>query len=133
MKKFVITILSFIYLLSSIGITVHFHYCMGKLASWDLYNKESAICSKCGMEKTETTNKGCCTDKHRFLKNNCDQKLSGSFFTLAEQMQLLVPAAGAEIPATVFSVFVTEKIPGSHAPPLHPGIPVFLLNRNFRI
>jgi hypothetical protein len=73
MKKALATILAVIYLSTSIGATVHFHYCMGKLASWGLTDQHSSAvklytcpihseissdhpgnCSKCGMAMLET-------------------------------------------------------------------------------
>ena len=49
MKKVLAIILAFVYLTSSMGATVHLHYCMGKLASWSLIDHESKNCAECGM------------------------------------------------------------------------------------
>ncbi len=51
MKKVLTTILAFVYLSTSMGATIHLHYCMGKLASWGLIDHESKNCTKCGMVK----------------------------------------------------------------------------------
>ncbi len=45
MKKVLTTILAFVYLSTSMGATIHLHYCMGKLASWSLIDHESKNCN----------------------------------------------------------------------------------------
>jgi hypothetical protein len=87
---------------------------MGKLADWDLSQKESRICGSCGMEKSGKND--CCKDEYKFVKNNDDQKAAESAFQL---MQL----ASVALPVTVFQTLrvdlpsVTEVYPISHAPP----------------
>jgi hypothetical protein len=130
MKKFTVAILALIYLSASIGVTMHMHYCMGKVAGWGLSNKESKICSKCGMEKPEKGS-GCCKDKHAFLKNNIDQKISESSLQAIQLMEGM-PASFTEIYSFRFPS-VTEKNPVSHAPPLDHGIPIYILNCVYRI
>ena len=51
MKKFLTSILAFLYLSTSMGATIHLHYCMGKLASWGLIDHERKNCAQCGMIK----------------------------------------------------------------------------------
>ena len=38
MKKTIIAIVAFFYLVISSGFTVHIHYCMNKLAGWGLFH-----------------------------------------------------------------------------------------------
>ncbi len=66
MKKIFATILAFVYITTSIGATVHFHYCMDKLASWGFSDEQNGACSFCGMAKARdnghciSSNKSCC-------------------------------------------------------------------------
>ena len=78
MKKFAVAILALVYITTSVGANIHMHYCMGLLADWGLSTSHSKVCSKCGMEKTEGKDKGCCKDKQQFVKNVADQKVAES-------------------------------------------------------
>ena len=132
MKKFAVTILALVYLSTSIGVTIHMHYCMGKVASWGLGNQESKTCTNCGMEMSEQKEKDCCKDKHTFLKNTTDQKVRETSFQMIELMVAGMPPSFTEIPS--FSIpSVTEENPISHAPPLNHGIPIYILNCTYRI
>ncbi len=138
MKKVLTTILAFVYLSTSMGATIHLHYCMGKLASWGLIDHESKNCMKCGMVKQTpasqhlTTSMGCCRDEHKQIKSNQDQKSSpAEFFKYTNLYPVLVlqePAAGN---SPVFSGAMAY--PNAHAPPLLDKLPRFILFRNFRI
>src|SRR5664279_5304158 len=81
MKKVLTTILAFVYLSTSMGATIHLHYCMGKLASWGLINHESKHCAQCGMVKQKSSPQGmtakmdCCRDEHKQIKTDKDQKI----------------------------------------------------------
>ena len=131
MKKFTVAILALIYLSASIGVTMHMHYCMGRVAGWGLSNNESKICSKCGMEKSEK-NSGCCKDKHTFFKNSTDQKVTESSLQAIQLMAAGMPASFTEISSFGFPS-VTEENPISHAPPLDHDIPIYILNCVYRI
>ncbi|WP_147202018.1 HYC_CC_PP family protein [Segetibacter aerophilus] len=64
MKKFFVTILTFIYLVTTTGATLHTHYCMGKVFSVDFVKKDG--CTKCGMQTSED----CCKDELKVIKVN---------------------------------------------------------------
>jgi hypothetical protein len=138
MKKILATILAFVYLSSSMGATIHLHYCMGKLASWGLIDHESKNCAQCGMVKKTspshrmTAKMDCCRDEHKQLKTDKDQKLSPAEFfkyNTGSQAIVLHQTALQYIPA--FSVSIAY--PNTHAPPLLDRLPLFVLYRNFRI
>ena len=132
MKKIFIAILALIYISTSAGATLHMHYCMGKLADWGLGHNKSKTCSKCGMEKSEEKDNGCCKDEHKFLKNNIDQKAAESSFQVMQVIAATLPATFVEIPTTDFSSLgVKNSI--SHAPPRSIGIAVYIRNCVFRI
>ena len=130
MKKFLITILALVYLTVSSGTTVHLHYCMGKLISWGLSDKEAGKCGKCGMQKAG--HKGCCHDEQKLVKSEKDQKTPESAF----QFLIISTDANAfnylELPLLYPSSTVLEN-PTAHAPPRLGAVPIFVLNCSFLI
>ena len=65
MKKILLTILTFFYLMLSTGFSVELHYCMGKFSGINFTCNQNRKCQKCGMtEKKE----GCCKDEIKFFK-----------------------------------------------------------------
>jgi hypothetical protein len=138
MKKILATILAFVYLSSSMGATIHLHYCMGKLASWGLIDHENKNCVQCGMVKKTLTPQcmaakmGCCKDEHKQIKTDKDQKLFPSEFfkynNLSNAIALNEPAIES---IKAFSISI--EYPNSNAPPLFDKLPRFIVFRNFRI
>src|SRR6187431_609083 len=88
MKKILVSILAVFYLASSVGATVHLHYCMDKIIGWSLLNSSGDKCNKCGMEKDG----GCCKDENKFVRNNVDQKVAESAIQL-QAAAVAMPAA----------------------------------------
>ena len=128
MKKILVSILAVFYLASSVGATVHLHYCMDKLINWSLLNKEGDECDKCGMEKDG----GCCKDENKFVKNNVDQKVTG----LAAQfirIDAVATPVGLIYPSEHYFSSLIKEYPISHAPPRNNDVGIYLLNRVFRI
>src|SRR5882724_8707940 len=84
MKKFLVTILALVYLTSSVGATLHLHYCMDKLVAWGLGHEKSdkKSCPNCRMSQSTTDkhcvkeSKGCCKDTQKQVKLENDQKLT---------------------------------------------------------
>jgi hypothetical protein len=138
MKKVLTTILAFVYLSSSMGATIHLHYCMGKLASWSLIDHESSKCPQCGMVKKTSSSKcmatkmACCKDEHKQIKTDKDQKLSPSEFfkynNLSQAIALNEPAV-----QTMKAISFSTEYPNTNAPPLFDKLPLFVLYHNFRI
>jgi hypothetical protein len=138
MKKGLVTILAFVYLSSSIGATIHLHYCMGKLISWGLINHESEKCAFCGMQKNGRighgmmAKKGCCKDEHKQIKTDKDQKPAKSEFQFSKLCYQASPE-NYTILSSSHLFPVTVEYPTANAPPGISKSPVFLLNGNFRI
>ena len=138
MKKVFAGFLAFLYLSTSLGATIHLHYCMGKLISWGITNHESKRCDNCGMLKSTgqagnlmATN-GCCSDRHEELKNGQDQNLPLGKWEWSKYSLLSAGINGqcsSEYPASKVCI----GLPTTHAPPVPDGKPVFLRNCNFRI
>jgi hypothetical protein len=128
MKKILVSILAVFYLASSVGATVHLHYCMDKFIDWSLLKGDGNKCKKCGMEKDG----GCCKDENKFVKNNIDQKVA------EPSIQLIQMAAVATPPAFIYSFdyhfnSIIQENHLSHAPPRNNGVGIFILNSVFRL
>ena len=127
MKKILVSIFAVFYLASSVGATVHLHYCMDKFIAWSLLKNDGDKCDKCGMEKDG----GCCKDENKFVKNNIDQKLAES------SIQLMPMAAVAAPTAFIYTaghfISIIQENPLSHAPPRNNGVGIYILNSVFRI
>ncbi len=131
MKKLLLTILAFVYLGVSTGATIHIHYCMGKLVNVGLIDKSSARCDKCGMA-TKQQGKGCCHDEQHFVKVEKDQNTATAAYQLMQLPSFAVTTNYFELSQISIGAFVQEH-PVSNGPPVKRLIPIFLLNRNFRI
>lgn len=131
MKKFVVTILAFLYLSASVGATVHFHYCMDKLVEWGLEHNNEKICNECGMDKSQEKNDGCCKDEHKQVKLENDHKGAISF-QLAEALSIALPPQEFEL-LHISLPSITEQNPLSHAPPRSSTIAAYIRNCVFRI
>jgi hypothetical protein len=137
MKRILAAILAFLYLSTSLGATVHLHYCMGKLVSWGLVNHENKDSGICGMpekaaDKTCVIAKlGCCRDEHKQVKTDGDQKIFSTDLQFLKNIQTAAIDQPA-LPDLYASslVFTCSKI---NAPPLVVRDGLFLLHRNFRI
>ena len=132
MKKFVAVILALVYIGTSTGANIHMHYCMGNLADWGLGDNKSKTCSKCGMEKSDEKDNGCCKDEHKFVKNSSDQKIAETGLQMMQLASTAIPITFFEIPDNSIPS-VTEENPISHAPPRSCGVAVYILNRTFLI
>ena len=132
MKKFIVAILAILYLGTSVGATVHLHYCMGKLVDWSLWNNSSSKCSNCGMENSHVaSDDGCCKDEYKVFKNDKDQKLTQNASYLLEASFAPHIISRITLPAVHIST-VTETNPISHAPPRSQAA-IYIRNRVFLI
>jgi hypothetical protein len=130
LKKLLVTILAFLYLTTSVGATVHLHYCMDRLVDWSLAGDEEKECSNCGMHKDAA--KGCCKDEHKQVKFQGEQKMS-SILTLLFSPIVYIPLAQVEMYNVKIYSSLAVTYPVSHAPPERASVPVYLSNRVFRI
>ncbi|HWB93409.1 MAG TPA: hypothetical protein VG605_16220 [Puia sp.] len=138
MKKILAAILAIVYLSTSLGATIHLHYCMGRLVSWGLMEHAGKSCDFCGMRKMRASGecmagmKNCCHEESKQIKIGKDQKTAQEFSLMVKT----VPAV-ADLPRPVWmSPVLLSPVfsqPVSHGPPLVNAMPVFLRNCNFRI
>lgn len=129
MKKIIVSILAFIYITTSTGATINMHFCMGRLADWDIGQNISKKCSKCG---SETKNNGCCKDEHRFLKSQPDQKITETSFLSIKIIAVALPPSFVDMAFNNIPT-VTENNPVSNAPPRTSSVAVYIRNCSFLI
>ena len=80
MKKATLSIITFLYIMLSIGFSMDIHYCMGKREGVDFFKVVDGKCGKCGMPEDET---GCCSNHHSFYKIVDSHKhISPLFFSI---------------------------------------------------
>ena len=137
MKKFVATILAVVYLSTSIGATVHLHYCMGKLLNWSLTDKDNKNCGQCGMPKSISRNcmafkDGCCKDKHAHVQLDKDQSTTDAVYTALSIPFIALPVAMATFPDPYTASYIAGYYT-TNAPPEPDKVPVFIRNCTFRI
>src|SRR5450432_1856520 len=132
MKKVLATILAFVYLSTTMGATIHLHYCMGKLASWGLIDHESKNCAQCGMVKKTSSSQcmaakmECCKDEHKQIKTDKDQKLFPSEFSKYNNFSQTITLHELAISGiTFFSTAIAY--PNTNAPPILGNLPLFVL------
>ena len=127
MKKLVAFILIVAYSVNSFGMTLHLHYCCGKLDKISLSSKAPTACKV----KTVMENTGCCNNKEFELKIKVDQEAgSQQIISFAPQQLISFPVYSSQL-------FFSPKMfvsPVSTGPPLFLWTtPLFIQYCNYRI
>ena len=128
MKKVAIILLTCIYSLSVLGINLKAFYCCGKLKTITL-SLANVHSDKCGKGDNKT---GCCKTKSQYLKVK-DNHLATGDFTIPIKYHIELASFDLPYQVNAFISDETKVINGSHAPPLHSGIPIYISNCVFRI
>ena len=128
MKKLVVILLLIMYGASTYGMTLHFHYCCGKLKNIDFTSPKN---KHCGRGKTHTMgSKPCCDNKQVEIKLKGEQ-------TPAKILQALFHSDALKPfhqEYFILSPVESKKlVPEIFAPPPAPSQPLFILNCVFRI
>jgi hypothetical protein len=128
MKKFLLSILTFVYMAVSCGIAIEVHYCMGKKAGVEFYGSGNEKCGKCGMTEKKT---GCCHDEHKFYK------LDDSHKTVSNDINFTTPYIAVATVPVVYNwqqpVTTILDFTASHSPPDYSSPSACILNCVFRI
>ncbi len=130
MKKFLVSILTIIYITTSIGATVQLHYCMSDLIGWELSAKQPSSCGTCGMIKKG--HKGCCHNEQKIIKIEKDQKSVETSFNFLKAPVASIKTNFSVHPEVDFFSLIEEN-PVSNAPPEKFKVPVYIYNCVFRI
>lgn len=111
-KKAIVLLLLVLYSASSIGATIHLHYCMNQFAGWSFSSVKKEKCSKCGMKNT-----GCCKDEKKQIKLSEDQQ-KAEFVQGFSCASILVAHAPVEYFTPSIHLLNKYTIAHIHAPPL---------------
>lgn len=127
MKKLFVFVLCIVYLASSAGAGLQLHYCMGKLAGWDLGAPASNHCQHCGMEK-KAGKQHCCHDEQKWIKGATDQTANEA------SIQLFIPLLHAVSNVNIVRTYAFIPVRRTSYPSPFTFPPkLFLLHRVFRI
>lgn len=124
MRRISIILFSAYYLFAVSGVTVHYHYCYGKLTSMDLYSPRKKPCP-CGEKSAKS---GCC--EHQVLASKTDDAYKPDLATVGQPVLPEFPATA--VPAIVLYLFPDFSAETSPKPYLSYwrscfDIPLFLL------
>jgi hypothetical protein len=128
MKQIALILLICIYALSSFGVGIKQFYCCGKLKSTSVSLVEDSK-EKCAKGDKKS---GCCKTKFNSLKVKDTHIAADDISNPVKHftdIHLFIPSF--ELVALVNEPMDIAN--PSHAPPAHHGIPVYILNCNFRI
>ena len=128
MKRAFAILLLIIYTTASSGVSIRQFYCCGRLKSTTISFGQDAKekCSKCNGKGR------CCENKYHTLKIKDTHIAADSTNTPLKHftdLHLFIPSFEVITLATE----LMDVANTSHAPPIYHGIPVYLLNCNFRI
>ena len=128
MKRIILILLISIYTTATFGFSVKQFYCCNKLKSTSIAFTQTAD-QKCGMDKKMDK---CCKTTYKYFKVKDNHISNGSS---AEPVKLF---SDFEFPIPVYKAVAlagthTPIADYSNPPPLHHGIPVYILNCVFRI
>ncbi|OQP44623.1 hypothetical protein A4H97_09655 [Niastella yeongjuensis] len=124
MKQFLVTILAFVYLTSTVGATLRLDCCLENLVATGFSANEHS-----GIWSTENKD---CKDEHNQAKQGHEQKHNDTHFRVAKSCPATL---ASDFPAYSFHAIatITEAYPINNAPPQQAAIPLFILNCVHRI
>lgn len=129
MKKAALILLLSLYTLSVAGIGIKQFYCCGKLKSTSIsFTREAKEKCKNGDEKSD-----CCKTKYQTFKVKDSHIAAADISSPAKHftdVHLITPSFDIITALVTGPVNHTNE---SHAPPLHHGVPIYILNCVYRI
>lgn len=128
-----LTFLVFLYLGTSSGFAMHFHYCMNELIGTSLVETALEDCENCGMEKSSTIDNGCCKEEYKQLKVDTNESIEDFALQMMQTLSTSLPPATFEIPSFLQLATSAADYPLVNSPPEKAKVPVYLRNCVFRI
>lgn len=124
MKKSLLILFAFFYLVLASGLSISLHYCGGEVESVSLFSADNEE-GCCG---TEEKSKGCCQEKVAFLKVK-DSHFSGSGLKVLNSSVKSIPAPVFNQLFEIQNAGIIYSILNYHAPPVLYDNPIYLENR----
>lgn len=133
MKKLTVLFLTFLYLGTATGVTLHLHYCMGEVVNLEVTKADQGHCENCGMDKNKSTKNGCCKDEFKKVKTDDSYKLTDNTLSnpLLSVAMLNKGVTYDFLAASYPNVFGTSN--QSNAPPRSKPVPVYILHCSYLI
>jgi len=135
MRKFILSIVAFLFILSAGGVSVNMHYCMGKIigTSIDIISaKNDSHCKTCGMKKKSNTGKDCCHDSKKLIKNSFDQKTTEAYSKITHKF-FVNPFFCSSTINTNFCTAIKNNSRYNHAPPVFRSRAIYITNCTFLV
>ncbi|MSQ78804.1 MAG: hypothetical protein EXR21_03890 [Flavobacteriaceae bacterium] len=113
MKRILLIVSLFAYLLSTVGIDVQIHYCDGELSQVTFVGSDA----NCGCEDEDDD---CCENEHYHFKNQTEHKTASEAFSLSKPMKSVAAnrshfVAAVKIPSSKSTTFDSDKgLPGCY-------------------
>ena len=126
MKRTALILLTAIYIISCIGMSVERFYCCGKLASVD-YTYGA------GDNASQTGKKNKCCDHQKQSFKVKDSHFIAASISLNHPVPAIVPSFVNLVNEPVVSILHTQIVYKGNAPPGRSEIPVYILNCAYRI
>jgi len=127
MKRSALVLLTAIYLISCLGMSVNRFYCCGKLASITFtYGAGDNTLSQGGK-----TNKCCDHQKQSFKVK--DSHYSPAALSFNHPIPAIIPSVISLSNHFITGLLLTQIVYKGNAPPGHPDIPAYTLNCAYRI
>lgn len=128
MRRLIVILLSFFYVISVSGVTLVRHYCGGKLASTSLSFFDSEHACACGSKKMK---KNCCKNQSVQLKVKCEHKTVGKLAVSKDDFKI-IPFYTTQFSFSLRSATKYIYFP-DYLPPPKPNNSLLVLNSVFRI
>jgi hypothetical protein len=126
-KKAAVAILALLYIVTTSGVVVNVHYCMGAVSSVTYGHNEDERCGKCGMKAKS----GCCHSELKVVKLDDVHQQTIKAKETTEFIAAL-PVVYFEVAAATYSSRNNSGI-SYHSPPDPRGSFVYLHTSIFRI
>lgn len=133
MKNMLLTFIAILYLGTSSGFAMHFHYCKDELIETSFFHNDVDKCSNCGMEKKVAVENGCCKDEYKELKVDKAHDLKEIALQFMHAISIALPPIVFEISSFLQLANFTVDQPLVNLHPKDIDVPVYLRNCVFRI
>ncbi len=124
MKKILILLFSFFYLVLTSGMILNFHYCGGKIKSISLFSSSDEV-GCCG---SKMKSKNCCKDKTAYVKVKDNHNSNPFLKFITFKGQMLEIAIPSYLLAFQYSLQV-ERIQNYYPPPVLYDNPLYLKHK----
>lgn len=131
MKRFITALIAVLYMVAGTGFTLRQHYCMGQHIGTVIAHPADASdvhrCDRCGMEKKNGDDNGCCKDQFKTFKSATDHNTISALHLDAPDFVAILPQA-SYVSLNADDISMQARIPAApaHGPPDDYGPPRFL-------